>query len=571
MKTLTKIFAGLAMLGAVACQMYEIDTQMTPEKAAASIRMECSAVDTYTLPAQNPGNITFNVSSNTPWTITLSSGADWLTVTPASSSSSALITDVVVTAQENTSTTDRSATLTLRGDNIVNGKTITIKQSRAGRLFVTPMANDYTAIGGPLTFTIQTNLPWEVRSSEGWLTFNRENGEPDPDGRTITIVATAAPSEVLERTATVTVVAGDEQESFDVTQKGTFSITEISSAFEKDGGSKTISLRTDLPWSIVSDKDWLSFDKEEGDGDGSKIAIAATASENAGPMREAKVTVTAGGVDKVFTVKQKGFDFEIIAPASTELDRKGETITLDVNSSIAWEPFTETPGWTVEKVDASHLKLTAAWNGQFTKKVGKVAIKGAGDAKAELELEQDINFTFKGHYDILEDGSIKVYEDETSGIYTIDNFQYAIVDVDVEMHQGDKATFMICTEHYSDGYEYELQFNTVRSDSQYRLRSAGSLTGSGSQSSSFTFDKAKANAMTHAQVQFLPDATDASKISLSFYCDGTKQGESLTVNSAFAANTSLAGNYSVVSIGGDYSTTDGSYFIIKSCTVTAVE
>ena len=135
MKTLTRIFAPLAVLGALAsCQMYKIDTQMTPEKAAASIRMECSAVDVYTLASQDPDAITFNVSANTPWTLTLSSGADWLDVTPASSASSSLITDVVVIAKSNTSLEDRSATLTLRGENIAKTKVITIKQGRAGRL-----------------------------------------------------------------------------------------------------------------------------------------------------------------------------------------------------------------------------------------------------------------------------------------------------------------------------------------------------------------------------------------------------------------------------------------------------
>ena len=220
MKTFLRIFAPLAVLGALAsCQMYQIDTQMTPEKAAASIRMECSAVDSYTLPAQNPEDITFNVSSNTPWTLTLSSGADWLTITPASSASSSLITDVTVKAQSNTALVDRTATITLRGENVARTRIITVKQSRMGRLYVTPMAQNYSAAGGPLSFTIQTNLPWEVRSSAAWLTFNRDSGDPDPDGRTITIIATAAANDDVERTATVTVVAGDDEESFDVTQK----------------------------------------------------------------------------------------------------------------------------------------------------------------------------------------------------------------------------------------------------------------------------------------------------------------------------------------------------------------
>lgn len=119
MKTILRTIACLGVLGlAASCQMYEIDTQMTPEKAAASIRMECDALPSYTVPALNPGTVTFNVSSNTPWTITRSSGADWCTVTPSSSSAGALISDVVVKFEPNTEREDRTATLTLKGDKV---------------------------------------------------------------------------------------------------------------------------------------------------------------------------------------------------------------------------------------------------------------------------------------------------------------------------------------------------------------------------------------------------------------------------------------------------------------------
>ena len=221
MKTLLRIFAPLAVLGAMAsCQMYKIDTQMTPDKAAASIRLECSAVDSYSLEAENPDPIKFNISSNTPWTIILSSGAEWLTATPPSSSAGSLISDITVTAQDNPMYTDRKATLTIKADNIVNSKVITIYQARKPKLYITPMVSDYVPEGGPLSFTIQTNVPWEVRSSEGWITFNRISGEPDPEGRIITIVATADPNEGGERSATITVDAGDLTESFDAIQLG---------------------------------------------------------------------------------------------------------------------------------------------------------------------------------------------------------------------------------------------------------------------------------------------------------------------------------------------------------------
>ena len=569
MKTLTRIFAGLAVLGAMAsCQMYEIDTQMTPDKAAASIRMECSAVDSYTLPATDPESFIFNVSSNTPWTITLSSGADWLTVSPASSSASSLIADVTVTAQSN-SGEDRQATLTLRGDNIALTKVITVKQTRKGRLFVTPVPGDFAACGGPLKFTIQTNQDWEVHCDQSWISFNRESGAPDPEGRTMTIVATADPSEVMERFATITVKAGDEEESFDVSQKGTFELTEIASAFSAVGEEKIISLRTDLPWTVMADKDWITFDQVSGTGDGSLMAIKATAAANEGAIRKANVKVTAGGVEKTFEVSQDGVVFEIVAPASTELARLGGEMVIGVNSSLAWEPSTDVPGWEVEKIDASSFKVKAAFNNLFQTKSGKVAIDGASGAHDELELTQDVNFTLTGHAELLSDGSVKVYEDvKSSGIVTKDNFQHVIMDADVEMHIGDKGSFFMCSEHYSDGWEYELYIDLQRSDA-YRLRAnGGKVTTSGSVQ--FTFDKAKLNAMTHAQIQFIPSTEDPGMMDMAFYCNGEKQDKVMHCSSVFIADPTLSGTYFVGSSTGKVAD-DGSYFIIKTCSVTPVE
>ena len=244
MKTITRIFASLSvLLLAAACQQFEIDTQMTPEQEYANLRLVCDAVDSYSFAATNADKVTFNVSANTPWTITRSSGAEWCTVTPSSSSVSSLISDVVVSVADNDSGEDRSATLTVTGERINKYYTITINQSRKGRLFVTPVAKDYAATGGPLSFTINTNKPWSVRSDVSWLKFSPENGQPDPDGRTITVVATAEPSDVMERVATVTVTAGDDEETFDVTQKGSFEMTAITGEFPGAGGSQALKRR----------------------------------------------------------------------------------------------------------------------------------------------------------------------------------------------------------------------------------------------------------------------------------------------------------------------------------------
>ena len=565
MKTLTRIFAGLALLGAAAsCQLYEIDTQMTPEKAAASIRMECSAVDVYNLPAQSPDPISFNVSSNTPWTIILSSGADWLTVSPASSAASQLIADVVVTAKENAGD-DRSATLTLKGENVSQTKVITIKQARAGKLFVTPMVEDYAACGGPLTFTLQTNVPWEVRSSAGWLTFNRESGEPDPEGRTLTIIATAAPSNVLERTATVTVVAGDDEETFDVVQKGSFSVVEISSAFASAGESKSITIKTDLPWEVSADKDWITFDKTSGTGTGSAEAIVATAAANDGAARKATVTVSAGGVDKTFEVSQSGLVFEIVAPSSTELPRLGGEMVIAVNSSLSWEPSTDVAGWDVEKIDATSFKVKAAFNNIFKPKVGKVVIT-AGSATAELELSQDINFKFEGNCEVQEDGSLKVSCGAKSRVTTLDQYRYMKMDIQFgDVNFGDSAELWAAVSAAGCNI-----YNQLSLTGNKRIRTDGSLPVSGTstyKNTSFAITKDELNAMTSYSFYVEPNATAPANQIITFLYNGTQKAQQDFL-SVFADDATAAGAYW---FGFYNETSDGTWYIVKSCGITPVE
>ena len=565
MKTLTRIFAGLALLGAAAsCQLYEIDTQMTPEKAAASIRMECSAVDVYNLPAQSPDPVSFNISSNTPWTIILSSGADWLTVSPASSAASQLIADVVVTAKENAGD-DRSATLTLKGENVAQTKVITIQQARAGKLFVTPMADEYSASGGPLTFRIQTNVAWEIHSSASWLTFNRESGEPDPEGRSFAIIATAAPSNVLERTATVTVVAGDDEETFDVVQKGSFSVVEISSAFASAGESKSITIKTDLPWEVSADKDWITFDKTSGTGTGSAEAIVATAAANDGAARKATVTVSAGGVDKTFEVSQSGLVFEIVAPSSTELPRLGGEMVIAVNSSLSWEPSTDVAGWEVEKIDATSFKVKAAFNNIFKPKVGKVVIT-AGSATDELELSQGINFKLDGNCEVQEDGSVKVSSGAKSRVTTLDKYRYMKMDIQFgDVNFGDSAELWAAVSAAGCNI-----YNQLSLTGNKRIRTDGSLPVSGTstyKNTTFGITKDELNAMTSYSFYVEPNATAPANQIITFLYNGTQKAQQDFL-SVFADDATAAGAYW---FGFYNETSDGTWYIVKSCDITPVE
>lgn len=566
MKTIFRTLAIAAVLvAAAACQQYKIDTQMTPEKAAASIRMECDALSAYTVPSTNPGTVTFSVSSNTPWTITRSAGADWCTVTPSSSAASALISDVVVSFDDNTTAEDRSVTLTLRGDNVNLPKVITITQLREGALFVTPIAGEYAAAGGPLKFTILTNVDWRVRSDVSWLSFNRESGSPDPEGRTITIIATAEPSTVLERTATITVETEDSEVSFDVSQLAKFSVSAFEDAFAAAGSAQAFILRTDLPWSVSADKTWLSFDKESGEGDGNAERITVTASANDGATRTATVTVEAGDATYAFDVTQRGLSFEIVAPASTELPRLGGEMVIEVNSSLAWEPETDQADWTVTKTDDTHFTVTVPFNNKFVPRSGKVAIV-SGTNRAELELTQDVNFTFEGNYEVQDDGSVKLSCGAKSRVVTIDNFRYVKLELAFgDVSFGDKGELWVATSAAGCNI-----YNQLSLGGNLRIRTDGSLPVSGTstyKNTTFSITKDELNAMTSYAFWVEPNTETPANHILTFLYNGTQKAQQDFL-SVFADDLTASGKYWF----GFYNTTsDDTWYVVKSCDITVVE
>ena len=564
MKTITRIFATLCVLGAAAaCQQYEIDTQMTPEKEYANLRLVCDALTTYTVSASRPDNITFNVSSNSPWTVTRSGGADWCTVTPSSSSASSLVSDVVVSCADNDTGEDRSATLTIQAERISKYYTVTVTQSKKGHLYVTPVAKDYAATGGPLSFTINTNVPWEIRTDVSWLHFDPERGNPDPDGRTLTIVATADASDVLERVATVTVVAGDDEETFDVTQKGNFEMTEISGEFPGNGGSQVLKIRTDLPWTVSADKDWITFDKEEGAGDGKLTVVTVTAKPNEDVARKAVITVRVAGQDYPFEVRQGGASFNIVAPADPTIDRLGGELLVEVNASKSWEPQTDVPGFTVTKVDDSHFKVVAGYNNLFAPRKGAVSIVSPTGATDSIEITQDVNFSFDGHYEILADGSVKVYVDQKTRVTLIDPARYVSFVLTMgEVSFDDKAEFVLNT-HDANGGEMQCQIRLGAGKN--RLSTNGGATEYNTATIGITKDEL--NAMTEYRMDFRPNAEEAGKIDLEFFYNGASKAK-MTSKDPFAGNDATSHYFFGCE---DAASGSATWYIVKSCDVTFIE
>ena len=89
------------LLAASSCVLDEIDSQPASEP-----RLECDALEAYTIQATKPQAVSFRVNATTPWTVTASPEVKWITITPASSAVSSLSEDVRVTVAANTDFAD---------------------------------------------------------------------------------------------------------------------------------------------------------------------------------------------------------------------------------------------------------------------------------------------------------------------------------------------------------------------------------------------------------------------------------------------------------------------------------
>ena len=467
MKT-TSFIKGLAIAAAAmffgSCQQLYIETQ--PE---VEIKMTTDARESYTLSGTNPQPATFSIGSTTPWEITGYEAAEWLSVKPASSALSSLSADVTITAVPNDTYESRSATLTLKGEGIDKVWTIEVIQGMKSKFFVQPITEEFEGGESSLPFTIETNLAWEVRSADAWLTF----------------------------------------------------------------------------------------DKTSGVGTGAIETITATAAANPGIERTTTVTVTAGAETETFTVRQGGMTLEFITTELEMINYAGGEALLDVEASVDWTVTSSAEWLTVEKVD-SQVKATATANSAFAPRTAVVTISGFG-ITAEFEVTQDSPYELE-NAEILEDGSVKLDGAAGARINIKEGLRYFTAVLSVkEISFGEKGQFWFFSE--TDG-----DFGNWMTVGKFRLRTNN---GSVSNYDNTYYDDNMSveflNTMTKYEFTVTPDAETPGNGKFLFTVNDTTI-ESHSWASPFAGNDTTFEWY----FGFNSATSDGTYYIIDSCTITPI-
>jgi carbon monoxide dehydrogenase subunit G len=117
-----------------------------------------------------------------------------------------------VTVTENTSSSERTATITVKGGGIT--RTVSITQE-GGKLEVSPTSLSFTSSSGSKDFKISSNVSWTVSSDKSWCTVSKSSGS---NNATITVKVTENTSTISSRSATITIKGGGITKTVSVTQ-----------------------------------------------------------------------------------------------------------------------------------------------------------------------------------------------------------------------------------------------------------------------------------------------------------------------------------------------------------------
>jgi len=197
-------------------------------KGSASPALTVSA-NAVTIAAFANSKKTIDVSSNITWTAV--SNQSWLSAAPATAFGN---TTVTFTAQENPTTSTRTANVTFSGSG-VSDQVVTVTQDAGGvpYILVNPVSMNFNAAANTAqNIEITSNVTWTASSNQAWLTLNAASGSG-----VAVITANAADNPgTTGRSATITITGnGLPAKTIAVTQNGAAIQITLPINFESSG------------------------------------------------------------------------------------------------------------------------------------------------------------------------------------------------------------------------------------------------------------------------------------------------------------------------------------------------
>ena len=255
-----------------------------------SLKLEINAIPN--IPAEGAEK-SFYIECSTQWTV--ESNRSWCIIHPSTGTGNASVT---VTIDPTDEPTTRTAFVTVKAANLTGEITVTQVGTELG--VSVSAINDVPVAGTHTSFDITTTVAWTIHSSATWCSVLPASGTGN---RTVDL--TVEPNNALERSATLTILAGAHTDYITITQNG------ISVELSKNivdapaaGTVTNVSVTTDVAWTAVSNQPvWCHVLPASGSGNG--VLTITVDPTTLLTSRTALITVTAGVLSGTITVNQE--------------------------------------------------------------------------------------------------------------------------------------------------------------------------------------------------------------------------------------------------------------------------
>ena len=336
--------------------------------------------------AQKNNSITIHYRNRGTDTVTISSDADWVTASQMSWNGESAV--LILTLEENTGTTVRSATVTISGTGL--STTLTIDQL--------PETITISNNGGSVTENFIN--PFTITSVNGYWANIKTSG------KTVTISAEANTG-TTTRYQTVNIVERGNSlisnASTQIVQEGgggslTVGPTEITTDYT--GGDKIMTVTATGNWTVTSKPDWVTLSQTTGSS-GQSTIIVTFAENDSESERTGSITITDGTRTSTINLSQakKVVRQMSVSPNELYFDYTGNSQYITVTSPENNWRVVSKPDWivlsqTTGQTGYSMISVTAPENTGSTTKTGQIIFTD-GNFQASVSVGQPASSTTK--------------------------------------------------------------------------------------------------------------------------------------------------------------------------------
>ena len=335
-----------------------------PEEVKAEITLD-STIETNGLSfGVSAGDNTISFTTNTNWTLTVSSttsGTTWCTASATSGSKGSASVKFSVT--ENTEYDDRSVSVTVKAGTA--SKTFKITQKGVDALLVTTSSYEVAQKGGSIEVEVKANIDYQLEISEAakdWIT--------EAKSKSRALKATnhkfdiALNEEAEKREGEIIFKSGDKVETVKVYQAGgaLIMLTQNEMTVSDAGETISVEIKSNVEFGVqMPEVDWIT-DEASSRGMSSHTLKYVVAPNEGYDSRATEIIFFDKNSDLTDTLKvvQAQKDAIVISQKTYDVKAEGETVEVKVNTNVdfevlipsdaAWVTLTESRALTEKRV-----------------------------------------------------------------------------------------------------------------------------------------------------------------------------------------------------------------------------